>query len=144
MKIRFALALLLGLGFTGAAPAATSSFQFTGAIEVPNSACASTTGNSAKWCRRNWPPDSRGTVYQYSFNETRSDSADVLLRTAYVYKPDQIKAGASYPLLSFLHGGTQSGDEMFLDFPFAQLADGRSSLSRVVWHQNTDKCQQGP
>ncbi|MDB5988005.1 MAG: hypothetical protein JWR16_3058 [Nevskia sp.] len=143
-NIMLLFGLLLGLSIANVSLAATSSFVFSGAIEVPNSDCSSVTGNSAQWCRNAWPPNTRGAVYQYSFKETRSDTGAVLLRTAYVYKPDLIKAGASYPLLTFLHGGTQSGDQMFLTYPFAELADGRSNALAIKWHQNTAECQLGP
>ncbi len=134
----------LGLLICGTSYAADSSFRFVGATTVSVSDCASVTGNSSGWCRRNWPPNGRGTVYQYSFQETRLATGAVLVRTAYVYKPDQIRAGTSYPLLTWLHGGTQSADQMFENFAFAELADGRSDASKITWRQNTASCQQGP
>lgn len=131
-------------GHGTAARAATSSFAFAGAAAVSVADCPGVTGESAAWCRSNWPPATSGTVFQYAFTETRLADGSRQGRTAYVYKPAAITGGSAYPLLTYLHGGTQSGETLFALLPFAQLADGRSAATPVEWVRNSAACQQSP
>jgi poly(3-hydroxybutyrate) depolymerase len=131
-----------GGGSSASPPAPRGSFTLQNVAEVAVSQCHSVTGQTVDWCNTNWPAASDGTVYLYTVNEAHKATGGVLARTAYVYKPARIGAG-SYPLLMFLHGGTQSGAALFDHFPFAQLADGRvSAASPKVWYKNTADCQQ--
>jgi poly(3-hydroxybutyrate) depolymerase len=122
-------------------PPPPSSFALNGTPAVVTASdCATVTGDSG--CTANWP--TTGSVYLYRFTETRGGSSQTLAREAYVYKPAGITGGSAYPALFFLHGGTQSGEQMFGVLPFAQLADGRSLTSPVGWYENTSGCQEDP
>lgn len=136
------LVFVAGTAYGAAQP--TSTFVFNGSQVVSPSDCPSVTGKTGAWCNSNWPPATRGTVYLYSFTETRlvPSTYPTLTRTAYVYKPANAQSlNASAPLLVYLHGGTQSGDQMFSSTSFAQLADGRSAAIALGWYKNSASCQ---
>ncbi len=151
---RIATVLLVGLGgallsdsamaTSGSDAAPTSSFSFVSRTAVSQADCPSVTGQTSSWCNNNWPSATYGTVYRYTFTETRlvTSTYPTLTRTAYVYRPAVITAGASYPLLVYLHGATQTGDDMFAQTPFTQLADSRGTLLGGTWLQNSATCQE--
>lgn len=122
----------------------TSSFAFVSRQAVSVSDCPTVTGQSPNWCNTYWPPALRGTVYLYTFTETRlvPSTYPTLTRTAYVYKPvTTLPLVGRYPMLVYLHGGTQTADQMFSLLQFAQLADGRSTQQPLFWAENTAICQ---
>ncbi len=125
----------------GALQPASSSFLFVSALPVSDADCPQTTGQTFEWCQSNWPPDRSGTVYRYAYTETRLATGSKMARLAYVYKPATITDPGSYPMLVDLHGGTQTGDALFEQVPFAQLADGRSQDNPIQWPRNTPDCQ---
>jgi poly(3-hydroxybutyrate) depolymerase len=134
-----------GNGSGGSAAASpTSSFAFVSRQAVSVSDCPSVTGESPDWCNTYWPPALRGTVYLYTFTETRlvPSTYPILTRTAYVYKPaTTLPLVGRHPMLVFLHGGTQTADQVFSLLQFAQLADGRGTQNSLYWAKNTSSCQ---
>ncbi|MDB5988310.1 MAG: hypothetical protein JWR16_3363 [Nevskia sp.] len=129
-------------GSPGAVP--TSTFAFVSRAAVSTANCPSVTGEATSWCNNNWPAATYGTVYLYTFTETRlvPSTYPTLTRTAYVYRPATVLLTSTYPLLVYLHGATQTGDLMFAQTPFAQLADARGTLLGSSWLQNSATCKE--